>query len=149
MWPFVSGFYSFKNLFILYWGTGASQAVLVVKNPPASVGDIRDEGSIAGSGRSPGGGHGHPLQSSCLENPMDRGVWWATVQGVGNSWTRLKWLSTHSRLTVLWQFQMNSKGTWASAFSCWFLDHSKRAVIPRTLNQGAEDLGLSRVHFSF
>ena len=140
MWPFVSGFYFFKNLFILYWGTGASQVVVVVKNPPASVGDTRDEGSIPGPGRPPGGGHGHPLQSSCLENPMDRGVWWATVQGVRNSWTRLKWLSTHSGLTVLWQFQMNSKGTRASApFSCWFLDHSKRAVIPRTLNQGAED----------
>ena len=45
----------------------------MVKNPPASAGDIRDMGSIPGSGRSPGGGHGNPLQYSCLENPMDRG----------------------------------------------------------------------------
>ena len=52
-----------------YW---ASQVVLVVKNPPAKVGDIRDTGSIPGSGRSPGGGHGNPLQYSCLENPMNR-----------------------------------------------------------------------------
>ena len=51
----------------------------VVKNPPANSGDIRDEGSISGSRRSSGGGHGNPLQYSCLENPMDRGVWWATV----------------------------------------------------------------------
>ena len=57
----------------------ASHMVLVVKNPPANSGDIRDTGSIPGSGRSPGGGHGTPLQYSCLENPMDRGAWWATV----------------------------------------------------------------------
>ena len=49
---------------------------LVVKNPSASVGDIRDEGSMPGSGRSPGEGNGYPLQYSCLENPMDRGAWW-------------------------------------------------------------------------
>ena len=60
---------------------------LVVKNPPANTGDIRDHpgGSIPGSGRSPGGGHGNPLSSSCLENPMDRGVWWATVHRVAES----------------------------------------------------------------
>ena len=51
----------------------------VVKNPPASAGHARDLRSIPGSGRSPGGGNGNPLQSSCLENPMDRGGWWATV----------------------------------------------------------------------
>ena len=52
----------------------------VVKNSPASAGDIRDMGLIAGSGRSPGGGgHGNPLQYSCLENPMDRGAWWAEL----------------------------------------------------------------------
>jgi len=57
----------------------SSQGALVVKNPPANAGDIRDMGLIPGSGRSPGGGHGNPLQFSCLENPMDRGAWWATV----------------------------------------------------------------------
>ena len=53
----------------------------MVKTPPANAGDIRDMDSIHGLGRSPGGGHGNPLQYSCLENPMDRGAWWATVQG--------------------------------------------------------------------
>ena len=68
----------------------ASLEVLVVKNLPASAGDIRDAGSIPGSGRSPRGGHGNPLQYSCLQNPMDRGAWWDAVQGVAKSWTRLK-----------------------------------------------------------
>ena len=76
--------------------SGASQVVLVVKNPPASAGEIRDEGSIPGSGRSPGGGHGNPLQYSCLENPMDRGAWWATVHGVSKNCTRQSdWVCTH------------------------------------------------------
>ena len=57
----------------------------MVKNRPAYAGDIRDVGSISGLGRSPGGGHGYPLQYSCLENPMNRGVWWATVHGVAES----------------------------------------------------------------
>ena len=52
---------------------GASQVALVVKNPPANAGDIRDVGLILGLGRSPGGGHGNPVQYSCLENLMDRG----------------------------------------------------------------------------
>ena len=59
--------------------------MLVVKNPPAKAGDIRDTGSIPGSGRSPGEGNGNPLQYSCLKNPMDRGAWWATVHGVAQS----------------------------------------------------------------
>ena len=60
----------------------ASQVALVVKNPPANAGDIRDPGSIPGSGRAPGGGHGNLLQCFCLENPMDRGAWRATVHEV-------------------------------------------------------------------
>ena len=60
----------------------ASQVILVVKNPPASAGDIRDAGSIPGLGRSPGEGNGNPLQYSCLENPMVRGVWQAIVHRV-------------------------------------------------------------------
>ena len=63
----------------------------MVKNPPANAGDT---GSIPGLGRPPGGGNGNPLQYSCLENPMDRGAWWATVHGVSKSRTRLKLLST-------------------------------------------------------
>ena len=62
--------------------TGPSQVALVVKNPPANAGDTRDASLIPGSGRSPGGGHGNPLQYSCLENPMNRGAWQAAVHGV-------------------------------------------------------------------
>ena len=54
----------------------------MVKNPPANAGDIGDMGSIPGLGRFPGEGHGNSLQCSCLENPMDRGAWWAAVHGV-------------------------------------------------------------------
>ena len=61
------------------------------KESACSVGDLV---SIPGLGRSPGGGHGNPLQYSCLENPMDRGVWQATVHRVAKSQTRLKQLST-------------------------------------------------------
>ena len=59
----------------------------MVKNLPAHAGDTGDVGLIPGSGRSPGGGNGNPLQYSCLENPMDRGAWWAIVHGVAKSWT--------------------------------------------------------------
>ena len=58
---------------------------LIGKNAPAHSGDIIDPGSIPGLGRSPGGGHGNPLQYSCLENPMDRGTWRATVHRVSKS----------------------------------------------------------------
>ena len=73
----------------------ASQVVLVVKNPLANSGDLRDSGSIPGWGRSPGRGHGNPLQDSCLENPRDRGAWWATVHGVTESRARLSNTRTH------------------------------------------------------
>ena len=67
--------------------TWAPQVVLVVKNPHASAGDIRDADSIPPLGRSPGGGRGNPLQYSYLENSMDRGAWRATVHRVSKSWT--------------------------------------------------------------
>ena len=60
--------------------------VLVVKNPPASVGDLRDMGSLLESGRSPGEGYGNPLQYCSLENSMDRGAWRATGHGVAKNW---------------------------------------------------------------
>ena len=63
----------------------ASQVVLVVKNFPPNAGDIKDSNLVLGWGRFPGGGHGNPLQYSCLENPMDRGVWQATVHRVAKS----------------------------------------------------------------
>ena len=64
--------------------------VLVVKKLPANTGDIRKAGWIPELGRSPGGGPGNPLKYSCLEKPMDRGAWRATIHGAGKSWTQLK-----------------------------------------------------------
>ena len=66
---------------------------LVVKNPPANAGALRDASSIPGSGRSPGGGHGNPLQHSCLGNPMERRARWATDHRVPKSLT--EGLGTH------------------------------------------------------
>ena len=65
----------------------------VVENPPANAGDV---GLISGLGRSPGEVKGNPLQYSCLENPVDRGAWRATVHGITKSWTPLKQLSMHA-----------------------------------------------------
>ena len=66
------------------------------KELPVNAGDVRDEGSIPGSGRSLGEGNGNPLQYSCLGNSMDWGAWWATVHGVEKSWTWLSnWTHTH------------------------------------------------------
>ena len=73
----------------------------MVENLPANAGDIRDPGSVPGLGRSPEGGHGNPLHYCYLENPMDRGTWWATVHRVAKSWTqqlkRLTHPHAHSR----------------------------------------------------
>ena len=69
------------------FGTFAENLGLVVKNTPANAGDSRDVASIPRLGRYPGGGHGNPLQYSCLENPMDRGAWWATVHRITKSQT--------------------------------------------------------------
>ena len=77
--------------------TWASPMVLVVKNPPANAGVLRDGGSIPGSGRSPGGGHGNSLQCSCLENSMDRGAWWAIIHRVAKSRIQLEQFSTHTK----------------------------------------------------
>ena len=79
----------FRYLGLRYTHTQASQVMLVVKNPPAKARDSRDLGSMCGPGRSPGGGHGNPLQYSCLGSPLDRGAWQATVHRVTKSRTRL------------------------------------------------------------
>ena len=63
--------------------------------------DVRNEGLISGLGRSPGGEHGNPFQYACLENPIHRGAWQATVHRAAKSWTRLKQLSKHTPLTVI------------------------------------------------
>ena len=60
------------------------------KESASNIGDLRDVGSIPGLERSPGERNGNPLQCSCLDNPLDRGAWWATVHRIAKSWTRLK-----------------------------------------------------------
>ena len=82
----------------MYYCVWASHVVLMVKNLLPSAGDARDVGLIPRSGRSPGGGHGNPLQFSCLKNLMDRGAWRATAPGVGKNQTRL---NTHTPFSVL------------------------------------------------
>ena len=76
---------------------GAFQVALV-KNSPANAGDMRDTSLIPGMERSPGGGHGNPLQYSCLENPMDREAQCPTHQRASKTWAQLKQLSTHALL---------------------------------------------------
>ena len=87
------------NIFVFFGqiprnGIAPSQVALVVKNPATNSGNLRDTGSIPVSRSSPGGGWGNPLPYSCLENPMDRRAWRATVHGVAKSWTWLKRLAT-------------------------------------------------------
>ena len=74
----------------------ASQVAQWVQIPLAIAGDAGDTGSVPGLGRSPGGGHRNPILCPCLENPMDRGAWWATAHGVAKSQTQLKRLSAHT-----------------------------------------------------
>ena len=83
--------------------TWAFQVALVVNNPPANAGDIKGTNVIPGLGRSPGEGHGNPLQHSSLENPMDKGAWEAIVHMVTKSQTRRKRLqrSTFSNITKI------------------------------------------------
>ena len=75
----------------------------MVKNLAASAGDLDSTDWIPGSGRASGGGHGNPLQYSCLESPIDRRAWWATVHRVAKSQTRLKGLSAHTLLFTTWE----------------------------------------------
>ena len=93
------------------------QVALVVKNPPANAGDLRDEDSIPGLGRSPGEGNSNPLQYSCLENPMDRGAWGAPVHRVAKSWTWLKWLFMHAHTTEDWY--PLSRSRWCCGEAPW------------------------------
>ena len=97
----------------------------VVNNTPANAGDVRHVGSIPGLGRSSGGGHGDPLQYSCLGNPTDRGAWWASVHRAAKIWTWLKQLSMHTCIDshiwnvlhlkggpLTWSMQRQSKNRW-------------------------------------
>ena len=92
-----------------------------VKNPPANVGDTGDTGLIPGLRRLPGEGTGNPHQYSCLENPMDRGAWWATVHSVAKSRTQLKWRSMQNTAGFILSWQLHIDGVanilWASVTS--------------------------------
>ena len=93
--------YLTRKTYLLY-SLGSFLGGAVVKNPPANAGDARDMGLIPGSGRSPGGRNGNPVQYTCLENPMDRGGWWGAVHGVAKSQTRLSMITlilTHGSRT--------------------------------------------------
>ena len=92
---------------------GVAQVALVVKNAPASEGDMR-RGLIPGSGRSPGGGQGNPFQYSCLENSHRHKTWWAVVYNVAKSWT---WLSdlAHMHAPLL----SSTKNSSISTLTCW------------------------------
>ena len=79
----------------------------VVKNPSASARDTKGVSLIHGLRRSPGGGHGNPLQYSCLENPSDRGAWQAIMPRVAKSWTPLKQFSTHVQSVCLIYWYLN------------------------------------------
>ena len=83
----------------------ASEVALVVKNMPANAGDIRDASSVPGLERSSGGGHENPLQYSCLENHMDRGVWWATVHRITKSQTH--WSDLTHRVYIIQEEDYN------------------------------------------
>ena len=78
----------------------------MVNNLPVNAGDVRGTCFIPGSGRYQGGGHGNPLQYSCLENPMDRGAWQATVHRVTQSQTQLKQLSRHTLLLLYYIYNL-------------------------------------------
>ena len=98
----------------------ASRVVWAVKILPDNAGDIGDTSSIPGSGRAPGGGHGNPLQYSCLENSMDRGVWWATGHGVAKTQMWLKWLSMHTQKLArhTWEWKEMPKAVVLNPVDC-------------------------------
>ena len=84
-----------------YQGSPRYKRWFMGKESACNAEDQEDAGSIPGSGRSPAGGNSHPLQYSCLENPMDRAAWRATVHRAANSWTRLKRLSTQRGICIV------------------------------------------------
>ena len=102
--------------------------VLVVKNPHFNAGGVRDVGSIPGLGRSPGEGNGNPLQYSCLDNPMDRGVWQATVHGVARVGPDLA-----TELRKAWGFPHSSVG---KEYACNAGDPSSIPGLERATREG-------------
>ena len=107
---------------------------LVAKNPPASAGDKREVGLIPGSGRFPGGGHGNPLQYSCLEKSTDRGAWRTAVHRVSKSWTQLKWLNTH-----IWYIRTVLGVKVVENFWMW---NTSRGIMVRTKRNRVTEEGL-------
>ena len=101
--------------------TRVSQVALVVKNPTANAGDIRHTSSIPGLGRSPGEGHGNPFQNSCLENPMKKGAWWASVHSITKSQALLKWLSMHVCRTYSQRIEYGNLEKYVSMFQEVFM----------------------------
>ena len=101
LWNLVMGLIPTTSITVGVIILGAFQVALVVKNPPANAGDTRDLGLIPESGRSPTEGNVYPLQYSCLENPMDRGVHGITVHGVTKSWTQLSTQCVYMSMSVL------------------------------------------------
>ena len=115
---------------------GSLQVALVLKNPPANARATRDVGSVPRLGRSPGAGHDSPLQYSCLKNPMNREAWWAIIHRVTKSWTRLKWLSTHTHM-----------GEEEKSWRLWSPRTSEESGEP--VEGGGEDLALSPIQLSW
>ena len=133
----------------------AFQVALLVKNLPANAVNIRDSGLISGLRRSPRGGHGDPLQCSCLENPLDRGAWWATAHWVTHSQIRLRWkaMAPHSR-TLAWKIPpveksggLQSMGSlrvghdWATSLSHFTFMHWRRKWQPTPVFLPGESQG--------
>ena len=115
----------------------ASQVALVVKNQPATAGDVKDFGSIPGLGRPLGEGNGNPLQYSCLENPMERGAWWAIVHGVTKESNMTEWLNSSNSSSVI-VFGKMLHICALNVFIYWFqlsvtLRHTKLIQAERTL----------------
>ena len=102
--------------------------MVLVVNPPANTREVRDSGSIPGLRRSPGGGHGNPLQYSCLENPTDRGACWTIVHRVAKSWTQMNTYSL-TRPEGLGEGGRNTWGVWDQ--------HAHTAIFKMNNQQGA------------
>ena len=90
----------------------------MVKNLPANAGDTGNVDSTPGLGRSPGGGNGNSLQYSCLESPMDRGAWQATVHGVAKSRTQLRTSLPHYKVMSSLLTSKDIQGAFLCVYSC-------------------------------